>query len=421
MKRIAICMDGTWQKLSQPRATNINLIARSVLLNAATPDGKPVNQFVIYTPGVGSTLGALKGRESLVGGFNTWLTETIGGVFGEGLEDAILETYLRLCFNYEPGDEIFIFGFSRGAYSARSLAGMIGKVGILRRRFAVLAGDAFKLYRDKNISPNDPVAVRFRTDYGKREGAGEGRHAADHRPKIAYLGIFDTVGQRGLPTLLGPISDLRNRKFRFHDLNLGTHVQSARHALAIDERRLAFPATPWENFNELNKSARNEGRADPYQQRWFPGGHGDVGGGSRSRLSAYPLNWVVEGAEAAGLIFDRSAESPLTLTLQSQGLTLAEPISTPTFLGYLNPINIPGKWREIAKKGDPVDRASCEAALHQSATLRTITKMKRPYNPPPLRPYKDALRELNAATLLMMTVIALVNTPPKRKKFLGLF
>lgn len=416
MKRIAICMDGTWQKLSQPRATNINLIARSVTINAAG-----MNQYVIYQPGVGSTLGALKGRESLVSGFNTWLTSTIGGVFGEGLEDGILETYLRLAFNYEPGDQIYIFGFSRGAFSARSLAGMIGKVGIVRRRFAVKAGEAFKLYRDKNITADSPEAIQFRTQYGKREGEGTARMNADHRAKIAYLGIFDTVGQRGLPSLLGPISDLRNRKYRFHDLKLGKHVLSARHAMAIDERRLAFPPTPWENFNELNQPARAEGRIDPYQQRWFAGGHGDVGGGNLSRLSAFPLKWIVEGAEEAGLEFDRGSESPLMLTLESQGLSLAEPISRPRILGYLNPINIPGGWRVIAKKGDPVDRASCEGIVHHSAALRTITTMKKPYNPPPLRPYRGALREMTAATMLIMTVVALVNAKPRRKKFLGIF
>lgn len=415
MKRIAICMDGTWQKISQQRATNINLIARSVMINAGS-----TGQSVIYQPGVGSTLGALKGRESLVGGFNTWLTSTIGGMFGEGLEDGILETYLRLAFNYEPGDQIYIFGFSRGAFSARSLAGMIGKVGIVRRRYAVKAGEAFKMYRDKTISADSPEAVAFRTQYGKREGEGTSRMNADHRPKIAYVGIFDTVGQRGLPSMFGPISALRNRKYNFHDLNLGSHVLAARHALAIDERRAAFPPTPWENFDDLNGPARAEGRIDPYQQRWFAGGHGDVGGGNKSRLSAFPLNWVVEGAEAAGLVFDRGVESPLTITLAAEGLTPAEPITTRGALAYTNPINWPGKWRTIATEGAKTDRAGAEAALHSSAALRTAAPMKKPYEPPPLRPYRDALREMTAAVALMYSVIAVCNAKP-RKKFLGIF
>lgn len=415
MKRIAICMDGTWQKLSQPRATNINLIARSVMINAGGTD-----QFVLYTPGVGSTLGALKGRESLVSGFNTWLTSTIGGVFGEGLEDGILETYLRLAFNYEPGDQIYIFGFSRGAFSARSLAGMIGKVGIVRRRFAVKAGEAFKMYRNDKIAADSPEAIDFRKQFGKREGEGTSRMNADHRPHIAYVGIFDTVGQRGLPSMLGPISALRNRQYNFHDLKLGRHVLAARHALAIDERRAAFPPTPWENFDDLNGPARAEGRVDPYQQRWFAGGHGDVGGGNKSRLSAFPLGWIVEGAEAAGLVFDRGAESPLTLTLQAEGLTCAEPITKRTLLSYLNPINWPGRWRTIAGEGARLDRAGCEAALHPSAALRTVAKLSEAYSPPPLRPYKDALRETTAAVALVYALMALVSAKP-RKKFLGLF
>lgn len=415
MKRIAICMDGTWQKLSQPRATNINLIARSISINAGG-----TNQFVLYAPGVGSTLGALKGRESVVAGFNTWLTSTVGGVFGEGLEDGILETYLRLAFNYEPGDHIYIFGFSRGAFSARSLAGMIGKVGILRRRFAVKAAEAFRMYRDKSISADSPEAIAFRTQYGKREGEGTARMNADHRPKIAYLGIFDTVGQRGLPSMFGPISALRNRRYNFHDLRLGGHVLSARHALAIDERRAAFPPTPWENFDDLNMPARAEGRADPYQQRWFVGGHGDVGGGNKSRLSAFPLAWVVEGAEAAGLVFDHGTESPLQATLVAEGLTCAEPITTRSVFAYANPINWHGPWRTIAREGAATDRAGCEAAVHSSAVLRTVATMKKPYAPPPLRPYRDAMKEMTAAVALTYALIALANAPVRRK-FLGLF
>ncbi len=417
MKRIAICMDGTWQQLGQPRATNINLIARSIAHQA---DGVP--QIVIYTPGVGSTLNALKGRQSAVSAFNIWLTSTIGGIFGEGLEDAILDTYLRLAFNYEPGDEIYIFGFSRGAFSARSLAALIGRCGIVRRRFAVKAGDAFKLYRDPRITPDSPEAVEFRTQFGKRLGSGDGRHDADFRPPIAYLGIFDTVGQRGLPSMLGPLSALRNRKFAFHNTNLGAHVAAARHALAIDERRAAFPPTLWENFDELNNRARQEGRPNPYQQRWFAGGHGDVGGGNASTLSSFSLDWVVEGAEAAGLVFDRTAQSPLMLTLNADNaLSPAAQITTPSFARMLVPINWNGPWRRIpVSDSNSIDRASCEAAIHASVAMRTVTRLKRPYAPPPLKPFKPALQEWSAGPALIGTLIDVLQPKP-RKKFLGIF
>lgn len=414
-KRIAICMDGTWQQLSQPRPTNINLIARSV----SHRDGD-IPQIVIYTPGVGSTLGALKGRQSGVSAFNTWLSSTIGGIFGEGLEDAILDTYLRLSFNYEPGDEIYIFGFSRGAFSARSLAALIGKCGIVRRRFAVNADKAFRLYRDPTVTPTSDEAVRFRTEFGKRMGFGEARQNADFRPPIAYLGIFDTVGQRGLPSMLGPLSDLRNKNYNFHDLNLGSHVQSARHALAIDERRAAFPPTLWENFEELNREARAAGKPDPYQQRWFAGAHGDIGGGSRSTLSNFALQWVLEGAEAAGLAVDRTRESPLTLTLaQDNALSPAATISAPSFARMVLPINWNGPWRKIPA-GDAIDRASTEATIHTSAAMRTVSKLKKPYAPPPLKPFRESLQEISAGPALMATLIDALAEKP-RKKFLGLF
>jgi uncharacterized protein (DUF2235 family) len=415
MKRIVICMDGTWQQLSQPRATNINLIARSVAHSG--PDGTP--QIVIYTPGVGSTLNALKGRQSGVSAFNTWLTSTIGGVFGEGLEDAILDTYLRLAFNYEPGDQIYIFGFSRGAFSARSLAALIGKCGVVRRRFAVKAGDAFKLYRDKNITPDSQEAVAFRTEFGKRRGSGFDRQNADIRPEIAFLGIFDTVGQRGLPSMLGPLSSLRNKRYNFHDLSLGKHVKAARHALAIDERRAAFPPTLWDNFDELNAPARAAGLPLPYQQRWFAGGHGDIGGGNASTLSNFSLDWVVEGAEAAGLLFDRSQQSPLSLVLGADdALSPLASITAPSFARMLLPINWNGRWRQIPC--EVPDRAAAEASIHTSAALRTVAGLKRPYAPPPLKPFREALCEVAAGPALMSSLVTLVTRKP-RKKFLGLF
>ncbi len=417
MKRIIICMDGTWQTISQQRPTNISLIARSVAHTSR--DG--TNQIVIYQPGVGSSLDALKDKQSGLAAFNKTITSMIGGIFGEGLEDAILDAYLHLAFNYEAGDEIYIFGFSRGAFSARSLAALIGKCGIVSRRSSACAGEAFELYRDPDITPTSQTAIKFRLEHGKREGTGAERRSADHRPVITYLGVFDTVGQRGLPATFGPISAMRNKRYAFHDLALGAHVKSARHALAIDEHRRAFPPTPWTNFEELNKPARAQGKPDPYQQRWFAGGHGDVGGGNQTRLSSFSLDWIVEGAQLAGLEFDRTPDSPLSQSLSPECMDPAQLVTVPSFIGGLNPINWTGPWRTITTQGDTIDRAGCEATLHTSVAMRTIIRMPKPYAPPPLRPYKSALREVAAVPALMYALIALVQAPPKRKKFLGIF
>lgn len=417
MKRIAICMDGTWQKLRQDRPTNINIISRSVSLHVGD-----TQQIVIYTPGVGSTLDALQGNQSGISGFAASLGSFVGGVFGDGLEDAILDTYLRLAFNYEPGDQIYIFGFSRGAFSARSLAALIGKCGILSRRFAHKAGEAFELYRDHDITASSATAAAFRTAHGKQLAEATGADRRDYRPEVAYVGVFDTVGQRGLPSAFGPISDAANKRYAFHDLDLGTHVKSARHALAIDERRSAFPPTFWTNLDTLNERSRAAGGpGDAYQQRWFVGAHGDVGGGNASSLSSFPLSWVIEGAERAGLGFDRPPYGPLTLAEDASNLDPAQPITRATFPKSLSPINWSGRWRQITDSREPVPRDLAAQTLHDSVALRTVASSlrKKPYKPPPLKSYLPALQEMAAPAALMNAVIDLVTREPKKKR--GLF
>src|SRR5690606_4624853 len=135
----------TWQTLHQPKLTNIGILARSIAHKETLPDGSYIHQTVIYTHGVGSTLGALSDR-SFLEAASASFNRLAGGAFGEGLEDGILDTYLRLAFVYEAGDDIYIFGFSRGAYAARRLVGMINTAGVVSRRFTHKAREAFRLY-----------------------------------------------------------------------------------------------------------------------------------------------------------------------------------------------------------------------------------------------------------------------------------
>jgi uncharacterized protein (DUF2235 family) len=414
MKRHVVCMDGTWQNLRREGSTNVGIIARSVAHRAAAKPGHdPVPQILIYEPGVGSMLNALqnKGRLGAGGDF-------AGGLFGKGLEDGILNAYLRVAYNYEADDEIYIFGYSRGAFSARSLAAMIGKCGIVSRRFAEKAQQVFDYYRDKDMSADDPELVRFRHDFGKRVYDDQGRRIHfDHRPKITYLGVFDTVGSRGLPSAFGPISEWVNRRFSFHDLNLSEMVRSARHACAIDERRVLFPPTLWENVEALNQRAAEENRGKPYQQRWFVGGHGDVGGGVNSKLSSFPLQWIVQGAEAAGLEMDRSAESPLIEALE--GASALWPIrKLPlTDLGaYLT------RDRCIATLDREPSPEEAEEYIDTSAAARTAThRGPKPYRPAPLKLFLPALQQRAAAVSLAEALAAFVNPPPRRKKLFGIF
>lgn len=401
-KRIAVCLDGTWQRLGTDTPTNIAKIARSVQHEG--DDG--VKQIVIYTPGVGAA-NDLQAAAS---------NQLAGGLFGIGLEQDILDTYTRIALNYQWGDELYIFGYSRGAFSARSLAGMIRRCGIVRRRYADRAREAFELYRE-GLEPDDPTYLGFRNAYGKSL-FGE-RHPGDApNVPIRYMGIFDTVGQRGLPTGLGPLSNLFNRRYAFHNLTLGSSVYAARHALAIDETRFAFPPTPWTNLEELNAPFRMTTPPHdlPFQQRWFPGNHGDIGG-AESPLGAYALAWIVEGAEAAGLAFDRSQGSPFTDALAT--LDPIAPVSNARGLAALSPLNWPTGRRRIRpglRRNQTVDRGETIETIHLSAALRVqaMEAADKRYAPPNLRPFLPSLRELSAALPLARLLAEIAAGPRQR-------
>lgn len=398
MKRFVICLDGTWQKLRQDKLTNIGVIARSVAHSAPGPNGASIPQIVLYSQGVGSTIEALSDMSTLAKA-SSRLQQMAGGAFGEGLEDQIVDTYLRLAFNYEADDEIFIFGFSRGAYAARSLAGMINAAGIVSRRHAEQAWEAFALYRKRVTDPSDSAQKEvhakelqtFRKLYGKgrRDAAGK-RMQTDDVPNIQYLGIFDTVGQRGIPETFGALSRALNKKYGFHDLNIASNVQSARHAVAVDEDRLGFPPTLWENLEERN-AASGQRR---FEQCWFVGTHGDVGGGLGSPLSAPPLKWIADGAEAAGLKFYPTEESPLHEALREANADFCAPIARPSFLGGLSPMQYRLAQRRIWKDKSPPTREVAELLLHRSVAQRFVSKAVRPrYNPTPLQPFRKAIRD----------------------------
>lgn len=295
MKRIAIFCDGTWNLTDRKdRHTNVVQLAQSVELSAK--DG--VKQVPIYVRGVGTGTGS----NPLARGMDKWL----GGALGWGLERNIVEAYKALIFLYEPGDEIYIFGFSRGAYTARSLAGLIRKAGILSRDKIDEVGKAMALYRRRGSSGHpdadkvqaqraelSPDVATSLSDLSKRD-----KKTALLR--ISYLGVWDTVGALGLPGFLGWFARMINQKYAFHDTSLSSSVSSARHAVAIDERRKHYPPSLWKNLQDLN--ARSQRLDAPYQQMWFAGDHGSIGGGGDVRgLSAITHGWIAEGAINQGL------------------------------------------------------------------------------------------------------------------------
>ena len=406
MKRIVICMDGTWQTLSQQKLTNIGILARSVAHKEELPDGSFIHQNVIYSHGVGSTIGALE-KLDFFGGFVSGANRMLGGAFGEGLEDIIVETYLRLAFDYEDGDEIFIFGFSRGAFAARRLSGFINTAGIVSRRHADRAREGFRLYyraprddapqADKDIHAEEARA--FRAAYGKGKRREDGtRCSLETPPQIAYLGIFDTVEQRGAGEVTRSFFSIKDKdRFRFKNHRVAPNVQSARHALAIDECRIGFPATQWDALEECNALAGRQA----FAQRWFAGYHGDVGGGGREELSAWALKWIADGAAAAGLRFYGTYgddASPLTEAI-SKGSLDARPSGVP--LGrLLQPVHWPLRPRRIWPKERlrQKQRPALDdlRALFDDGVLQRASAKKTRYKPGALRPFRKAFREFGA-------------------------
>lgn len=280
MKNIVICCDGTWKRLDARHPTNVVRLAQAV-----TPVGPGgVAQVVFHLDGVGSGRGT--------GRIARGLDRALGGMFGQGLMATVEAAYRFLIFNHAPGDAIYLFGFSRGAYTARSLAGLIRNCGILRRAEVAAIPRALALYqaRDAGSHPEGGEARQFRARHGASEMVFDPR----------YLGIWDTVGALGVPR--GPrLAEFLNRPLRFHDTRLSSGVAFARHAVALDERRRSFPPTLWDNIAALNAETGTPRHA----QRWFPGDHGSVGGGgAETALSNDALLWIAEGAAEAGLGLD---------------------------------------------------------------------------------------------------------------------
>ncbi|MEY8880887.1 DUF2235 domain-containing protein [Donghicola sp. XS_ASV15] len=303
MKRIVLLCDGTWNSADSRHPTNV--VKTAQCLEPAGPDG--VCQVPIYIPGVGTGKG--------VTALSRFADKTLGGALGWGLLDNIAEAYRHLVFTYEPGDEIYIFGFSRGAYTARSLAGMIRSTGIIPRDRldhiprAVLR---YKTVGDPTTKPSSEESHAFRAEVSPSVATSEAEVAwraaqgleEPYLLRITYVGIWDTVGALGVPSHLS-IAGLFNRgQYGFHDLELSSSVHAARHAVALDERRATFPPTLWSNLDNLNQ--RNRAPIHNYQQLYFAGDHGSVGGGGDlTHLSNIALRWVLEGARLRGLSFDQ--------------------------------------------------------------------------------------------------------------------
>ncbi len=299
-KKLALFCDGTWNRLhdAERPQTNVAILARHVAREGPGPGGRPVAQVVFYDDGVGAAGTAVDG----------WAERLAGGAFGAGLMRNIEDAYRFLIFNYDPGDEIYLFGFSRGAFTARSLVGLLNTAGMLRQAEANRVGDALALYKDPAIGPHARESVRFRRAFGRPGlwlAADDPGARRGVRFQVRFLGVWDTVGRLGLPELT-PLAAHLNRAHAFHDTRLSRTVAIARHAVALDEDREAFAPATWESGEPLARLTAREaeglgGEAD-YREVWFPGDHGSVGGGGDVlALSNDALRWIARDAVAAGL------------------------------------------------------------------------------------------------------------------------
>jgi len=262
MKKIAIFFDGTWNSpndsgdIEQGANTNVYKLQQAI----AEQDRNGAPQITHYVAGVGTR----------------WYNRVRGGVFGVGLDRNIKDGYSRLVDLYEDGDAIYVLGFSRGAYSARSLVGMIRNVGLVRKQANRRSQNqtinrAYELYRTRDEGADSPSAKVFREEFSR-----------ESRIQVHFLGVWDTVGALGVP--LRSFGWFNARRYEFHDTELSGIVDNAFHAIAVDEHRSNYEPTLWAPKNKPNQRL---------EQVWFSGAHADVGGGYQdARLADIALHWM---------------------------------------------------------------------------------------------------------------------------------
>jgi uncharacterized protein (DUF2235 family) len=252
-----------------------------------------------------------------------------GGAFGRGLDKHIRDAYEYLCSHYEPGDSVYVLGFSRGAYTARSLVGMIRNSGVLQDLSPALLDRAYELYRKRDLSADTPEAVAFRQQHSREI-------------QIEFLGVWDTVGALGIP--LTAFEELNDERYAFHDTKLSRIVKNAFHALALDEHREPFKPTFF--------APRVDAPGQRLEQVWFAGSHSDVGGGYQNqRLSKPPLRWMQQRARECGLNVKLLADPQDDASKRAECMAKVND-SFREFLGGTYALHAPPYFRPVGGDGD---------------------------------------------------------------------
>jgi len=298
MKNIVLCADGTGHRGGYGRDTNVYKTYKAVDINSPG-----VDQYTFYDQGVGTD----KSDTSK----NKYRT-ALSGAFGFGFRNNVLHLYHFLARSYNPGDAIFLFGFSRGAATVRAFAGFINACGLVDRnhssvqtngafdgdKFQELVEQAFECYQNNK---NKAAQQKFKDQYAVKESI----HAPNGDLKIKFVGVWDTVSALGfsqdfsllLKWIFSTAEKISNMipwlAHDFYDYELNNSIENAYHALSIDDERTTFHPLVW---NEKNFTGHVE-------QVWFAGVHSNVGGGyPRTGLSDIALQWMQSKAQAHGLV-----------------------------------------------------------------------------------------------------------------------
>ena len=369
-KNIVICSDGTGNRGGKTRGTNIWRIFNAVdRHDAADRNNKSLKQITYYDDGVGT--------HDL-----RWL-RLLGGASGWGLSRNIREAYAFLAMNYKPGDKVYLFGFSRGAFTVRSLAGVINHCGLMRPEAVMDAGK----HRRRVLKL---ILKAYRSIDKERRGKFLGKVCEVLKNTnscfrecpipIHFIGVWDTVDAVGLPfdeiPLLDPIlrRARRRRRWKFHDRNLGCHVRHAYQALSLDDERKTFYPLIWQHPNhcaekvETNTEPESDRKTDDakngpeeqiIEQVWFAGAHANVGGGyPKDSMSLVSLDWMMGKAEACNLKFLDGARENVRLNADVHGRLYDSRVGLRAFYRYgprniyersENPLPYDVKWSKLLR------------------------------------------------------------------------
>jgi uncharacterized protein (DUF2235 family) len=267
-KNIVVCCDGTGNEFGESKSNVVKLYMMLV---------HDDSQVSYYHPGVG-TMGA---RNALTG-VSKWWTKVIGLAFGYGISDNIADAYQFLMKTFQPDDTVYVFGFSRGAYTARALCGMLNIIGLLREDNEGLIPYSIRMIKSKKI--DFAVAADFKKTFC--------RECKPH-----FVGVWDTVSS------VGWVYDVAHFPGTKATHNPDLHY--VRHAVSIDERRAFF---------RQNLFGTPHGPEQDIQEIWFAGVHSDIGGSypePESQLSKIALQWMVCEAEAVGLGVDQNRKADI--------------------------------------------------------------------------------------------------------------